>query len=59
MSYSVIGVLLAEKEINTVKMMTVHIDEWRERWILFVRKKIVYSKESSDLVEVIYNMKIT
>ena len=59
MSYSVIGVLLAEKEINTVKMMTVHIDEWRERWILFVRKKIVYSKESSDPVEVIYNMKIT
>ena len=29
MSYSVIGVLSAEKEINTVRMMAVHMDEWK------------------------------
>ena len=30
MSYSVIGVLSREKEINTVRMMAVHMDEWKE-----------------------------
>ena len=30
MSYSVIGVLSAEKGINTVRMMVVHMAEWKE-----------------------------
>ena len=61
MRYSVIGVLSAEKEINTVRMMAVHMDEWKAIdffffffFFFFVKIHcIVYSKKSLDPVEVI------
>ena len=55
MGYNVIGVLSTEKEINTVRMMAVHMDEWKEIDVFFFKKSIVYSKERSDPVEVICN----